>query len=118
MDILDQPTVGLIGLIEYRANVYFEPVLPHITYQALTYLKTHNKFYENISIAKGLSSEKMLSFLTFLKFKEKMRMLLKKIFQMGRISESINDTETEYASVEDPFSCTELPQMRQLLFQI
>ena len=48
MDILDQPIVGLIGLIEYRANIYFEPVLPHITYQALTYLKTHNKFYEDI----------------------------------------------------------------------
>ena len=29
-------------------------------------------------------------------------MLLKKIFRMGRISGSINDTETEYASVEDP----------------
>ena len=35
----------------------FEPVRPHIIYQVLSYLKSDNKFYEDISIAKGLSSE-------------------------------------------------------------
>ena len=33
-----------------------------IIYQALAYLNSHNKFYEDISIAKGLSSEDMFSF--------------------------------------------------------
>ena len=41
-------------------------------------------------------------FLTLLKFKEKIRPLLKKIISdRTKISENINDTEIEYASVED-----------------
>ena len=48
---------------------------------------------------------KCSDFLALLKFKEKMRVLLKKIiFDGTEISESINDTETEYASVEDPLT--------------
>ena len=46
----------------YKDNVYFRPVRPHIIYQVLTYLKSHNKFYEDISIPKGLSSEDMFRF--------------------------------------------------------
>ena len=51
--------------LKYRVNVYFEPVSPHVIYQALIYLKSHNKFYEDISIAEGLSSEGMLKFSNF-----------------------------------------------------
>ena len=42
--------------LKYRGHVYFEPIRPQINYQAayLTYLKSHNNSYENISIAKGL----------------------------------------------------------------
>ena len=46
--------------LKYRGHGYFEPVRPNIIiYQALAYLKSHNKFYEDISITKGLSSEDM-----------------------------------------------------------
>ena len=48
--------------LKYRGHVYFEPVCQHIIYQALTYLKSHNKFYEDISAQKGLSGEDMLKF--------------------------------------------------------
>ena len=48
--------------LKYRGHVYFEPVCQHIIYQALAYLKSHNKFYEDISAQKGLSDEDMLKF--------------------------------------------------------
>ena len=60
-NILPRPAVsnGLIAVklkrdLKYRGHVYFEPVRSHIVYQALTYLKSYNKFYDDISIAKGL----------------------------------------------------------------
>ena len=40
--------------LKYRGNVYFEPIRPRIIYQAPAYLKSHNKFYKDISITKGL----------------------------------------------------------------
>ena len=65
-NILPRPEVsnGLIVVklkrdLKFIGHVYFEPVHPHIIYQALTYLKLHNKFYKDISIAKGLSSQCM-----------------------------------------------------------
>ena len=64
--------------LKYRGHVYFELVRPYIVYQAITYLKSYNKFYEDISIAKGLSGEDMFKF---------------------------SDTsETEFASAEDPLN--------------
>ena len=62
-NILPKPSVSN-GLIVV-GHVYFEPVHPHATYQALSYLNSHNKFYEDISIAKGLSSEDMFKFSDF-----------------------------------------------------
>ena len=58
---------GLIVLkmkrdLKYKGHAYFEPVRPYIVYQALTYLKSYNKFYDDISIAKILLSEEMLKF--------------------------------------------------------
>ena len=41
-----------------RGYVYFETVRPNVIYQVLNYLKTHNKFYNDISISVGLSSKK------------------------------------------------------------
>ena len=41
-------------------HVYFKLVRPHII--ALTYLKSHDKFCEDISITKALSSDEMLRF--------------------------------------------------------
>ena len=41
-------------------NVYFKPGRSQIIYQALAYLKSHKKLYEDI--AKGLSGEEMFKF--------------------------------------------------------
>ena len=48
--------------LKYRGCVYFEPVRPSVIYQALNYLKTHTKFYEDISISEGFSSKGMINF--------------------------------------------------------
>ena len=40
----------------------FEPVRSDSIYQALNYLKTHNKFYDDISISEGLSNKEMINF--------------------------------------------------------
>ena len=68
-NILPRPTVSnrliVVKLkrdLKYRGHIYFEQVWPHTAYQALTYLKSYTKFYDDISIAKGLSSEKMFKF--------------------------------------------------------
>ena len=39
--------------VKYRGYVYFESVRPNIIYQTLYYLKTHNKFYEDIFISEA-----------------------------------------------------------------
>ena len=68
-NILPRPAVfnGLILVklkrdLKYRGYAYFEPVCPHIICQALTYLKSHNNFYEDISVTTGLPDESMLNF--------------------------------------------------------
>ena len=71
--------------LKYRDYVYFEAVRPNVIYQALNYLKTHNKFYEDISISEGLSSKEMINF-------------------SNSIHKNIISNETEYDSVEDPLS--------------
>ena len=62
--------------------------------QALNYLKTHNKFYEDISISESLSSKEMINFSVIDKHQD--------------VTESIHtkviSNETEYGSVEDPLS--------------
>ena len=75
MHFLTRPAVsnGLIAVklkrdLKYMGHAYFEPLCPHIIYQALTYLKFCNKFYEDNSTAKGLLSEDMLTFCEFRNF--------------------------------------------------
>ena len=46
----------------HRRYVYFEPIRTNVIYQALNYLKTHNEFYEYISISEGLSSKEIINF--------------------------------------------------------
>ena len=41
--------------LKYRGYVYFEPARSNIMYQALNYIKSHNKFHEDIFISEGLS---------------------------------------------------------------
>ena len=80
--------------LKYRGYLYFEPVCPNVIYEPLHYLKTHNKFYENISVSKGLSSKEMINFSS--------------IDEHQDIAESIHkkniSKEKEYGSVEDPLS--------------
>ena len=101
-NILPRPAVfnGLIVVklkrdLKYRAHEYFEPVPPHVIYQALTYSKLYNKFYQDILIVKGLSSEDMFK-LSDISFP-----IAESIFNA---KENVNESETEYASVEDPLN--------------
>ena len=73
------------------------------------YLKSHNKFYEDISIAKGLSSEEMFRFSDILEIQgENESITEKNISGEKKMSENIHaeniKPETEHASVEDPLN--------------
>ena len=76
-------------------HVYFEPVRQHIIYQALTYLKSYNEFYDDISITKGLSSKEIIRF----------SHIEENVSDGKEITENINDrSEPEFASIEGPLS--------------
>ena len=107
-NILPRPTVsnGLIVVkmkrnLKYRGHINFEAVRPHIVYQALTYLKSYNKFHEDISIANGLSSEEMFKFSDINEIQRQSECATeKKVFDRKEMTENINDrSETEFASV-------------------
>ena len=55
-----------------------KPNLSKTLYQAPTYLKSHGKFHEDVSIAKCHSNEEMC------RFSEKIRVQLKMLFWMGK----------------------------------
>ena len=73
-------------------------------YQALAYLIFCNKFYGDISIAKGLSIKNMFKFSDIVEIKGQTDCVTSKNISDGKeITENINDrSETEFASVEDP----------------
>ena len=90
-NILPRPAVsnGLIVVklkrdLKYRGHVYFEPVRQHIIYQALTYLKFIINFIKIFLLQRVPHVRTCLSFLILFKFKEKLRVLLKKIFPMEK----------------------------------
>ena len=76
--------------LKYRGYVYFEIVHPNVIYQALNYLKTHNKFCEGISISEGVSSKEMINFSGIDKHQD-----ITESIQLKAIS-----NETEHGSVE------------------
>ena len=78
---------------KYRGYVYFEPIRPNVIYQALNYLKTNNKFYEDISISEGVSSKEMINF-SDIDEQDFVESILNKIIS----------NETEYDSAEDTLS--------------
>ena len=93
--------------LKYRGRVYFEPVRPHIIYQALTYLKLHNIYYKDISIAKGLSSEDMFKFSDTVKIQGETESVTEKNISNGKeMAENVNynRSETEFSSVGDPLN--------------
>ena len=101
--------------LKYRGHVYFEPVCPHIIYQALTYLKSHNRIYEDISIIKSFSSEDMLNFSDINENQEETGSVTENSISDGKEmnkNDNEHSSETEYASVEDPEAWTELQRMR------
>ena len=93
--------------IHCRSYVYFEPVCPNAMYQALNYLKTHNKFYENISFSECFSSKEMRNFSGADKHQNLAESIPKKTLQMKQ-----KMVQLRIHSV-----CTELDQMKQPLFQ-
>ena len=52
-------TVNLRRNLKYKSYIYFEPVCPCAIYQALGYLKLHNKFFEDIFSWKSLTRNEM-----------------------------------------------------------
>ena len=85
---------GKIKDLKFRGYVYFTPVRPNVIYQAINYLKTQNKFYEDISISEGLSSKEMRNFSGIDKHQDVNETIYAKVIS----------NETEYGSVEDPLS--------------
>ena len=108
-NILLRPSVS-IGLIvvklkrdlKYMGHVYFGLVRPHVIYQALIYLKSHNKFYEDILIAKGLLSEDMLKFSDFVEIQGETEKETAE--SICNAKGNVNESKTKYASVEDPLN--------------
>lgn len=93
--------------LKYKVHVYFETVPPYIIYGAFNCQKSHNKFYEDVSIAKCLSSEEMFRFSDILEVEWENESDTEKVISGGKeMSQIINadniKTETEHASVEDP----------------
>ena len=75
----------------------------HTLYTIPTYLKSYNKFYDDISIAKDLSSEEMFKFSGTVEIQGKSECVTETNVSDGKeMTENINDrSETEFASVED-----------------
>ena len=92
--------------LKYKGHIYFQPVRPHIVYQALTYLKSYNKFYQDISIAKGLSGEDMFKFSDIVEIQGESECVTEKnVFDGKEMTENINDrSETDFTSVKDPLN--------------
>ena len=96
--------VKLKSDLKYRGHVYFEPVRPHIIYQALTYLKSHNKFYEDISAIKDLSGADILSFSDINEDPEETESVTENGISDGKEMNRYNNenaSEAEYSLVED-----------------
>ena len=75
--------------------MYFKSVCPQI-YQELHYLKPHDKFYKDISIANGISSEAMFRFSDNIEVQEKHKSVTEKFIWDGKeMRENINDNERE-----------------------
>ena len=90
--------------------------------QAPAYLKSRNKFYEDISISNVFSSTGMFRLPHIIEIQGEIESVTEEIISVEKeISENINDTETEYASLEVPlcrWRCTGLHERRQLFSEI
>ena len=115
-NILPRPAVshGLILVklkrdLKYRGHIYFESDRPHIIYQALTYLKSHSKFYFILLYFyhTGLSGEDMLHFSDINENQEETESVTENDISDGKEmnkNNNENTSEAEYASVKDPLN--------------
>ena len=79
-------------------------------HQTLTCLKSINRFYEDIYISNGLSGDDVLKVSDIDKIQKQYENVTEKIISLREeVSESRNDTETEYVSVEDVLDTQETP---------
>ena len=107
----DLIVVKLKHSFKFRGHVYFEPVHPHMfKCQVLAYLKWHKK---------GLSSEELIRFFDIVEIKDQNRKCYQKI--ISDTKETIGNRNLIYIiqnilQLKIPQTCTELHQMRQLLF--
>ena len=101
--------VKLKSDLKYRGHVYFKPVRLYIIYEALTYLKSHNKFYKDIFIEKSLSNEDMFKFSDIVEMQGETESDTENISDGKETRENANDirSKIEFASVEDPLTCIE-----------
>ena len=69
-------------------------------------MKSYNKFYEDISIAKGLLIEDIFDFSDIVEIQGQSECVTEENVSDGKeMTQNINDrTETEFASVEDPLN--------------
>ena len=75
----------------------------------LAYLKFHNKFLEDISVARSLSSEDIFKFSDIVEIKEENESITEKIFQMEKRGLGM-------LLLKIPQTFTDLHQMRHMLF--
>ena len=95
--------VKLKRYLKYRYHIYVESARPHIVYQALTFLKSRNKCYEDISVTKCLSGEDMLNFSDINENQKETESVISNGKEMNT-NNNENKSEAEYASVEDPLN--------------
>ena len=100
-NIWPKPTVsnGLVVVklkqdLKYRDRAYFEPVCPYVIYQTLTYLEGHNKFYKDISIKKGLSSEDMFNFSDIIEIQGQTERNTENISDGTQMTKNVNDARS------------------------
>ena len=95
--------VKLKRYLKYRYHIYVESARPYIVYQALTFLKSRNKCYEDISVTKCLSGEDMLNFSDINENQKETESVISNGKEMNT-NNNENKSEAEYASVEDPLN--------------
>ena len=94
-------------MVKYRGHVYLSQFVHSLCNYFGTYLfEILNKFYNDISFVKGLSSEEMFRFSDIVEIQGQSECVTEKnVSDRKEITENINDrSETEFSSVEDPLN--------------
>ena len=88
--------VELKQSFKYRGHVYFDPVCRKVINQALAFLKSHNEFYEDISVTNSLPSEEIFRCSSIVKTQGENKSATEKIIPNKKeVRESLYDTDTK-----------------------